>query len=140
MTQTPRIPLNAPLMDADHARVEALFDRAAGVGEGELVALAGAIRRELAAHFAVEEEMMRAAAAPALECHVAQHAMLLAQADEAVRLAPSGDLRRRLAQELPALVLSHVASLDRMAARFLNGELTPDATAALRLPIPEKDD
>ena len=133
----PQIPLGVPLMDEDHARLEALFETASSLPDAELGAFLARVRDELAQHFAREEELMRQHDAPVLHCHIAQHHMLLTEVDMAGTRA-AGDVsaqRRLLTRDLPALVLSHVASVDQVTSRFLGGNLDIDAVAALRLPV-----
>ena len=47
-----------------------------------------------------------------------------------------GELRRRMLFVMPQLVLSHVTTMDRMAAAFLKGELGQADFDVLRLPLP----
>lgn len=133
----PRIALGVPLMDEDHARIEALLDEARTLPEAQLATFATRIHHELASHFAAEEELMRERGAPALDCHVAQHRMLLGEIQAGVERAgaDAAALRRHLGRDIAALVIAHVASIDQVAARFLNGALDAQAVASLRLPI-----
>lgn len=133
----PRIPLGVPLMDEDHARIEALIADIPAMPDAELTAFGVRLRLELAEHFTAEEDLMKERGAPVLECHVAQHRMLLSEVEAGVERAgdDAAALRRHLGRDVPALVLAHVASVDQMTARFLGGGLDADAVAGLRLPI-----
>lgn len=132
----PALPLGVPLMDDDHARIEEALAHAAARSDGELLSALSLCRDELAEHFAREEELMEEARLPVLACHVAQHRRLLEDVD-ATLAAKCGDpvaLRAYLERDLPNLVMAHIGSVDMLSARFLSGDLSSDATAALRLP------
>lgn len=135
----PQTTLGNPLMDNDHARLEALMAEAAVVADGELAARLRDVEAETRAHFAREEEMMRAAQLPILHCHIAQHAMLLGAFDEGRAAAAADDmpaLRRFLGEILPQLIAAHVDSVDRVSASFLAAEMSADDFAHFRLPNP----
>ena len=121
-------------MDEDHARLEQAIAQAADAPEADLPALHEAIARELAAHFAREEDLMRTHDFPGLHCHLAQHKLLLEEARRPV--AGGGDaLRRRIAVYIAQLVESHVLTLDSITAAFIRGEFAPANFDNLRLPI-----
>lgn len=133
--ENPTIVLGVDLMDRDHLRLERMFEAASQAKDEDLPGLRREIATELAAHFAREEEFMREQQFPGLHCHVAQHNVLKAE------LAGDGDheraiLRRHLSVILPQLILSHVATMDRMIVAFLNGALDQANFDALRLPLP----
>jgi hemerythrin-like metal-binding protein len=123
-------------MDADHATLERLFERAAAAPDAALADHFHAIEAEVIAHFAREEALMKAAGVPVLHCHETQHRLLL---DQIAALRPSADgfdpaaLRHAFAV-LAQFVEGHVASVDRVTAQFLGGTLDPAMVAALRLP------
>jgi hemerythrin-like metal-binding protein len=129
----PALPLGVPLMDADHATVEAMFARVAVTADDDLAGLLAEIEAEVAAHFGREEALMAARDAPVAHCHQSQHALLLGEFAQARRLEEATQIRRALAS-LAELVASHVASVDRMTAQFLGGTLPADMAAKLRLP------
>lgn len=132
----PKIPLGVPLMDEDHARIEALFETVADLPDDALPAFGARIQSVLAEHFAAEEDLMREHQAPVLECHIAQHRMLLAEVAAGAERAgdDAAALRQHLGRDVPALVLSHVGSVDQVTSRFLGGTLDPYAVSNLRLP------
>ena len=115
-----------------------MFEAASQARDEDLPELRREIAVELAAHFAREEQFMSEQKFPGLHCHVAQHNALKAElARDEDDTSESAILRRRLTVVLPQLVLSHVATMDRMIAAFLNGELDQANFDALRLPLPE---
>ncbi len=132
----PNLPLGVPLMDADHANIEAMFERVATSGDGELPTLFMEIEAEVIAHFAREEQLMAEHDAPVAHCHHTQHALLLAEFSRARSVATGEDaaqLRNVLAQ-LEEFVAGHVASVDRVTAQFLGGTLDTAQVDRLRLP------
>ena len=136
--ENPTIVLGIDLMDRDHLRLERMFEGIVQARDEDLPALRREIAMELAAHFAREEEFMRERQFPGLHCHVAQHNALKAElAQDQDQKPESAMLRRRWAVVLPQLILSHVATMDRMIVAFLNGELGEASFNALRLPKPE---
>ncbi len=132
----PAVILGVPLMDTDHAVVEALFERVATTDDAHLPALFAELEAEVIAHFAREEVLMDSHDAPVAHCHKAQHRLLLGEFATARRLAEVGseaELRRTIAM-LAEFVAGHVASVDRVTAQFIGGTLSPESVAKLRLP------
>lgn len=132
----PNLPLGVPLMDADHAILEAMFERVPVTRDDELPALFMQIEAEVIAHFAREEQLMAEHDAPVAHCHHTQHALLLAEFSRARSVATGEDaeaLRLVLAQ-LEEFVAGHVASVDRVTAQFLGGTLDTSQVERLRLP------
>ena len=133
----PTIVLGVEMMDQDHRRIEKMFEAASHAPDEDLPVLYRDIAKELAAHFAREEDFLRERQFPGLNCHVAQHNVLLAEmAHGEPPKAAGGELRRRMLFVMPQLVLSHVTTMDRMAAAFLKGELGQADFDVLRLPLP----
>lgn len=131
----PHFPLGVELMDDDHARLEQMLAEAAVAPDAGLAAALKAVRAEMADHFAREEALMRDAAVPVYACHVAQHSRILEDIDGALDAAPDlSRLRAFTSAELPNLLMSHIASVDQISARFLTGDLDPGMVAQLRLP------
>ncbi len=131
----PVITLGVPLMDADHATVEAMFERVETTADADLPSLFAEIEAEVIAHFGREEALMDEAGAPVAHCHKTQHALLLSEFARARPAADTDgtDLRRTLAQ-LAEFVAGHVASVDRVTAQFLGGNLDTAQVDRLRLP------
>ena len=117
----PTIVLGVEMMDQDHLRIEKMFEAASHAPDEDLPVLYRDIAKELAAHFAREEAFLREKQFPGLNCHLAQHNVLLAEMAEPPKSA-GGELRRRMLFVMPQLVLSHVTTMDRMAARSFSRE------------------
>ena len=130
----PDHPLGVPLMDEDHARLEAMIARGATAPDHALEELLQAIVLEMSEHFEREEKLMRAQAFPGLHCHFAQHKLLLEEARRPGRVEPAG-LRRHISEYVAQMVQSHVLTLDTVTAAFLKGEIGPASFDGLRLPI-----
>lgn len=122
--------LGVPLMDADHEHIDAMLDDCAAASDAKLVASYAALRAEVAAHFAREEELMRLGRTPVYACHLAQHRRILDDMDRPRDAAALRDyVRGPLAQD----IAGHVASIDQLTARFLTGEIDPSLAAQLKL-------
>jgi hemerythrin-like metal-binding protein len=136
----PTVILGVEMMDRDHLRIERMFEAVSRTPDEDLPALHRDVATELAAHFAREADFLRENQVPGLHCHVAQHNELLAEMARGEH-PKSGytELRRRLQVIMPQLVLSHVATMDRMAAAFLKGELQQSDFDGLRLALPEPE-
>ena len=134
--ERPTIVLGVEMMDQDHLRIERLFEAASSAPDEDLPALYRDVAEELAAHFSREEDFLRTKRFPGLPCHLAQHNVLLAEMAHGERPVSGAKLRRRMQFILPQLVLSHVTTMDRMAAAFLKGELGQADFDVLRLPLP----
>lgn len=132
----PTLPLGVPLMDADHATLEVMFERVAATADADLPGLFAEIEAEVIAHFAREEKLMAEYDAPVAHCHHTQHALLLSEFERARPVAASGDgeALRRILSQLEEFVAGHVASVDRVTAQFLGGTLDTAQVERLRLP------
>jgi hemerythrin len=124
------------MMDQDHLRVERMFELASHEPDEDLPALYRDVVRELAAHFAREQDFLRDKQFPGLHCHLAQHNVLHAEMDHGAHpKSAGGERRRRMQVTMPQLVLSHVTTMDRLVAAFLKGELKHADFDVLRLPL-----
>lgn len=135
----PSIVLDVPLMDDDHARLEALFGRLPATADADLPALLAEVEAETRAHFEREEGLMQAADVPVFFCHVAQHKIIMAEfakAHDAMARNDLGALRQFIGVTLAGLVEAHIDSVDRVTAGFLKGEFAAEAFDNLRLPDP----
>ena len=114
-----------------------MFEAASHAPDEDLPVLYRDIAKKLAAHFARQEDFLRERQFPGLNCHLAQHNVLLAEmAHGEPPKSAGGELRRRMLFVMPQLVLSHVTTMDRRAAAFLNGKLAQADFDVLRLPLP----
>ena len=120
----PSLFLGVPLMDADHALIETLFEAALAAPDAALADHFRVLETEVADHFAREEAAIAAAAVPVIECHRIRHRALLAEFAVA---HPAGDVdppaTRAALSRLAGLILDHVASVDRVTAGFLAAAL-----------------
>jgi hemerythrin len=119
--------LGVPLMDKDHAHLDAMLLRASQAGEAALPELLMEIEAETRAHFGREEELMRSVGVPILHCHIGQHENFLSQFDQGREAAARGDgagLRRFICVVLPELFREHVGTVDRITAGFLQDNVT----------------
>lgn len=135
----PRVALGVTLMDDDHAALETMLHRVTTTEDRDLPNLLDELEAETRAHFAREEELMRASKLPILHCHIAQHEMLLAEFRHGHAALGAGDLgalRHFLGETLAALVAAHIDSVDMVSASFLRRETSADALSCLRLPVP----
>lgn len=135
--ERPIVVLGVEMMDRDHLEIERIFEAASCAPDEDLPTLYRDVTKKLAAHFAREENLLREKQFPGLHCHLAQHNIILAEMASGEFAKPAGpELRRRMQFILPQLVLSHVTTMDRMAAAYLNGELGQADFDVLRLPVP----
>ena len=133
----PTIILGVEMMDQDHLRIEKMFEAASHAPDEDLPVLYRDIAKKLAAHFAREEDFLRERQFPGLNCHLAQHNVLLAEmAHGEPPKSAGGELRRRMLFVMPQLVLSHVTTMDRMAAAFLNGKKGRPISTCCGCPCP----
>ena len=124
--KTPALILGVPEMDRDHAEIEALIASAGTAGELDLPVLLKKIAEEIGRHFNREESMMAEANVPVMECHKAQHAVILRELAAMLHVAEITDaaaIRKLLTSILPPLIDAHVASVDRLTAEFLKGAM-----------------
>ena len=124
--------LNVPLMDEDHAVLDAFLDNANHAQDADLPQLFEDIRREIALHFAREEQLMQKHDVPVYACHVELHAALLEQADLGRGFIEAGDmasLRIHLGSALPHLISQHIATADTVSAGFIRGDHSAFARA-----------
>ena len=136
---SPSLVLHVPLMDQDHARIEALLAQVPGAADQDLPRLLREIEVETVGHFDREEALMRLEGVPVLHCHIAQHRIILSALAEGHRAIEMGDmpaLRRFLSVELAGAITAHIGSADRVTASFLKGEISTEDLDRLRLPDP----
>lgn len=134
----PSAQLGVPEIDREHLAIDALLERATASTDTELPLLLDRIAETVADHFEHEERLMESKRVPVLECHRAQHAMILNEIkrmQQAAPLAKPSDLRQLMTLILPQLIDSHVASIDRVSVEFMLGHMTEDDFDAFRAPV-----
>ena len=89
--------------------------------DADLPAALARVTDHLVAHFAQEDDWMQRTAYPATECHVNEHAAVLATAREMPTLLAAGrtDVCRRFAQELATWFPGHADYLDAPLAHWM---------------------
>lgn len=130
--------LGIPVIDDDHRLIEGMFAAAAGAPADQLATHLAELETELSAHFAREEALMKSIGFPGLHCHMAQHNGLENELRRGRHMASRRNhdaLRRHLAVVMPQLVISHIATMDRMTAAFIKGEIGTGTFTPLRLPV-----
>lgn len=118
----PSIILGITLMDRDHAELEDLLSRVSETDDAGLIQLLDEFEAEMRAHFEREEELMRQQTLPVLACHSIQHELLLEQVHRARPTAPGGEtsgLRAFMTDILPALLIRHINTADRVTAELI---------------------
>ncbi len=114
--------LDVPLMDGDHAAIEAMIVGFAEKPDAELRDGFEAIAEAIRAHFAREEDAMTEARVPILHCHLELHAQFLREV-EAMRaeIAARGPAVARdlVGAVLPHMLANHIGTADTVSARFL---------------------
>lgn len=134
---SPILPLGVPIMDRDHAEIEAMLASVETTADNRLIDLFDKIANAIDAHFIREEKMMEDAQVPALECHRAQHAMIMREVTAVRPVAADAEptrVRRLLALLLPQLIEAHVSSVDRLTAEYLTGKMNRAEFDNFRLP------
>lgn len=111
-----------PGIDKTHQEFVALVDAATRAVQADVDPLLERLERHCTAHFEEERELMVRHAFPAAECHVAEHAAVLASIGE-VRALHDPVQRcvttQRLAHSLAEWFEGHLAHLDSALAQFV---------------------
>lgn len=139
MTQThwqDALLLGNALMDQTHHEFVTLVAELEAAQDAALPAAMDALIAHTDAHFAREQQWMSESRFPMQSCHDAEHEGVLAALREARGHVADGRLRvaRVLPPELMHWFEGHVASMDAMLARWLEGhpQVFPVAPAPLR--------
>lgn len=131
-------------MDDVHAEFQALLADAESVSDEQLLFLLGQIAAHCKAHFELEDEWMRGTDYPKGDCHVREHAAVLASISGVSRRVASGEfnvgrtLIRSLCEWFPAhaqhldSALAHWMSKGRWGAKPLVFHLSPSRHAPAR--------
>ena len=118
MSSVPR--LGVPLMDRDHALIAELLATAGAASD--VRAAFDKVETAIVEHFAGEEALMREADIPILHCHLDLHAYILSElraAREALRAGRTAEVAAFLQDDLPQMIVDHVASADTVSAGML---------------------
>lgn len=117
----PSVLLGYAPMDAVHAEFDTLVARALACDDAGLHPALLDLQAHLQAHFGQEDEWMRGTGFPALDCHVEEHARVLASAAEVLPLVAAGrfDVGRSLAAALADWFPGHADYLDSALAAWL---------------------
>jgi hemerythrin len=109
-------------IDHVHAEFDTLLGRAMACPDDELAACVDALAVHLHGHFATEDGWMRETAFPAGDCHIQEHAAVLASADEVLARVAQGDLRvaRAFVEELARWFPGHADYLDSALAAWMS--------------------
>lgn len=106
-------------MDRGHAACAVLYGRALAADAAGFADAYRALCRHLAAAFAEEERLMAEAGFPPCLIHAAEHRGALAACEKALAC---GQGRAFLEVRFPRWFRHHLATMDRVTARFLRGE------------------
>lgn len=119
--QTGPIQLGFAPMDEVHDDMDRLLVHALAADDADLPAHAQAMLAHLKAHFAAEDRWMRETDFPPGDCHIDEHAAVLASAVEVTspEHAADTDLTRRFFQELASWFPAHATHLDSALAAWM---------------------
>jgi hemerythrin-like metal-binding protein len=108
-------------IDATHREFVACVRAVQTAPEAELPDALGALEAHARRHFGDEDRWMRETAFPPRECHIDEHAAVLASIVQVRELAQAGDVSeaRRLAQALADWFPGHADWLDSALAHWL---------------------
>lgn len=108
-------------LDGEHEQLFAHLALLEAAGDAELGALLARFATEARAHFAHEDALMAGADFPTRDCHLQEHADVLASLGAVHRLVEEGDLAvgRRVVRELVRWLPEHIAALDHALAQWL---------------------
>lgn len=121
-------------LDEDHDEFLALAQQLREAGADEVVAAHDALADHARTHFALEDLLMAPHDFASKECHVDEHAAVLASFDE-VRIAlvqGRTEIAARFADRLIAWLPEHVDALDRHLAKFIFFKKTGGAPVLIR--------
>jgi len=113
--------LGSDVLDNDHDELFDMITLLRRAGEGEFVAQLSVLRQKVQLHFAFEDAQMARGDFPTRQCHLDEHAAVLASIDEVVQLVAKGDLLvgQRLAVELERWLPAHIEALDQALTQWL---------------------
>lgn len=108
-------------MDAIHREFDELMAQTQQDGDAELAGHLAQLGTHLRAHFDAENGWMNSSDFPARDCHIDEHAAVLASLDEVMPLVAAGDhaLGRRFVAELASWFPGHADYLDSALAHWM---------------------
>ncbi|MBP6096418.1 MAG: hemerythrin domain-containing protein [Methyloversatilis sp.] len=108
-------------MDDTHREFAALLNELDAVGPEDAADRLDALIRHTEAHFAQEDEWMRASGFPPLHCHRSEHERVLEVLRDVRHLALAGNtsITQSLLKELPLWFAHHAATMDAALASHI---------------------
>lgn len=121
-------------MDDTHQEFVALVDAMLSAGDAEFPAALEAFAHHAVSHFAEEDRLMEVHGFPPRDCHMDEHAKVLASVREVQVLVAEGDLDigRELAFALMEWFPGHADYMDSALATWLVKKATQGAPLVLR--------
>lgn len=113
--------LGSDVLDNDHDELFDMITLLRRASEDEFFAQLSVLRHKAQLHFAFEDAQMATGDFPTRQCHLDEHAAVLASIDEVVQLVEKGDLLvgHRLAFELERWFPAHIEALDQALTQWL---------------------
>lgn len=121
LTWTDTLALGNEAIDRDHRDAVEQMQRIAGAEDAAVAGLFATFVEHMHEHFAREEELMRACAFPAYDCHAGEHQRVLGLLDGVTAEVAAGNLdaaRSFAADAGPAWFLDHRATMDFVTVSF----------------------
>lgn len=109
-------------MDETHREFVEVVSRLQSAADDELPECLPSVMAHLERHFCDEDQWMRETAYPAAECHIAEHAAVLASGRDVTAALARGNtaLCRRFADELASWFPGHAGYLDAPLSQWLS--------------------
>ena len=113
--------LGSDVLDNDHDELFGMITLLRRASEGEFVAQLSVLRHKAQLHFAYEDAQMACGDFPTRQCHLDEHAAVLASIEEVLQLVAKGDflVGQRLAVELEHWFPAHIEALDQALTQWL---------------------
>lgn len=120
-TDTREFPEHLPIVqtgnariDASHAEIIGLINRLVLHDDLDFLIVLATLHARIAEHFAEEDESMRALGSEKYQCHLDEHAAVLASIEEVKQLTPSvrSAVGHRLVRHLQGWFPGHVEEMD----------------------------
>lgn len=126
--------LGHPGIDLEHRQLGSLLEQLASCPEKGFLECLDAVAAHLGEHFAMEDGLMADCDFSTRQCHVDEHAAVLASIAEVRALVVEGrsEVGRRLAVSLRDWFPGHVEALDQALVKFLFQRQTGGAAVMIR--------